>query len=206
MGTAETLGTSYLAGKVRSGRPRESPASRWCRISGLLVVSRAFNTPCWPAHIQSYPMFPSRGKPRSRTPVTPTPVSTPTSPEESFIRKKFSTLHRGDVKTLAASAIALVSSIGSPSLNQSYRPRLDEQNATHTSHLDLDAIGQGSESSSHRAVGSAWQTAYRTARMALDITKELSDPLPPLKAVVGALSVLIKNYDVSSIPVTTGFC
>jgi hypothetical protein len=44
--------------------------------------------------------------------------------------------------------------------------------------------------------GSRWRTAYETARMAVDITKESSDMFPPLKAVVGALSVLIKNYDV----------
>jgi hypothetical protein len=38
--------------------------------------------------------------------------------------------------------------------------------------------------------------------MAVDITKESSDMFLPLKAVVGAISVLIKNYDVSPIPVT----
>jgi len=37
--------------------------------------------------------------------------------------------------------------------------------------------------------------------MAVDIAKESSDMFLPLKAVVGALSVLIKNYDVSPIPV-----
>jgi hypothetical protein len=125
----------------------------------------------------------------------------PHGPTESFIRKKLSTLHRGDVKTLAASSIAVASSIGSPSLNQSYPPSSDEQKATHTSHPDHDAIGQ--ESSSHRAADSAWQTAYSTARMVIDIAKESSDMLLPLKAIVGALSVLIKNYDVSPIPVTT---
>ena len=37
--------------------------------------------------------------------------------------------------------------------------------------------------------------------MAIEITKESSDMFLPLKAVVGALSVLIRNYDVSLIPV-----
>lgn len=45
---------------------------------------------------------------------------------------------------------------------------------------------------------SGWKTAYGAARMAVEIAKESSDMLLPLKAVVGALSVLIKNYDVSS--------
>ena len=33
--------------------------------------------------------------------------------------------------------------------------------------------------------------------MAVEIANASSDMLPPLKAVVGALSVLIKNYDAS---------
>ena len=42
----------------------------------------------------------------------------------------------------------------------------------------------------------AWQTAYVAARMAVEIAKESSDMFLPLKAVVGAISVLIKNHDV----------
>jgi len=41
-----------------------------------------------------------------------------------------------------------------------------------------------------------WQTAYGAARMAVEFAKESSDMFLPLKAVVGAMSVLIKNYDV----------
>jgi hypothetical protein len=41
-----------------------------------------------------------------------------------------------------------------------------------------------------------WQTAYDAVRMAVEITKESSDLFLPLKAVVGAMSVMIKNYDV----------
>ena len=39
--------------------------------------------------------------------------------------------------------------------------------------------------------------AYGAAKIAIETTKESSDMCLPLKAVVGALSVLIKNYDVS---------
>ena len=171
----------------------------WAGTNSFLTPGRVTSVYRHHLSVCSHPMFRARGKSRSRTPTTPTPTSTPTSPQESFIRRKFSTLHRGDVRTLAVSSIAIASSIGSPSLNQSYPPR---HSATHTSRPDLDAIGQGS--GSRRGEGSAWQTAYRAARMALDITRESSDMFLPLKAVVGALSVLIKNYDVSPISVTTG--
>jgi len=42
-----------------------------------------------------------------------------------------------------------------------------------------------------------WQTAYDAIRMAVEAIKESSDMFLPLKAVVGAISVLMKNYDVS---------
>jgi len=42
-----------------------------------------------------------------------------------------------------------------------------------------------------------WQTAYDAIRMAVETIKESSDMFLPLKAVVGAISVLMKNYDVS---------
>jgi hypothetical protein len=41
-----------------------------------------------------------------------------------------------------------------------------------------------------------WRAAYAAVRMAVEVTKESSDLFPPLKAVVGAMSVLMKNYDV----------
>ena len=141
-----------------------------------------------------------RGESRSTTPTGATPTSIPTSPAESFIRKTLSTLHRGDIKTLAVSSIAVASSIGSPSLSNNHLPRSDEQGTTHASHPNHEAIDQ--EPSPHQAADSAWQTAYSTARMFVNITKESSDMLLPLKAVVGALSVLIKNYDVSITPVS----
>ena len=45
---------------------------------------------------------------------------------------------------------------------------------------------------------SVWKAAYGAARVAVEIAKDSSDMLPPLKAVMVALSVLIKNYDVGS--------
>ena len=43
---------------------------------------------------------------------------------------------------------------------------------------------------------SHWRTAYNAAKIALDTANASSDMFLPLKAVVGALSVFIKNYDV----------
>ena len=43
---------------------------------------------------------------------------------------------------------------------------------------------------------SRWRTAYVAARMAVEIAKESTDMFLSLKAVVGAVAVLIKNYDV----------
>ena len=45
---------------------------------------------------------------------------------------------------------------------------------------------------------SGWKTAYGAARIAVEAAKESSDMFLPLKAVLGALSVLIKNLDVST--------
>lgn len=123
-----------------------------------------------------------------------TSASTTTSRAKSFIRKKLTALHRGDVNALVASSIAIASSIGSPSLHTNHLSSSGGQKA-HTSHPDRQTIGQ--KPGSHPAVESAWKTAYSTARMVVDVTKESSDMFLPLKTVVGALSFLIKNYDVS---------
>jgi hypothetical protein len=120
-------------------------------------------------------------------------------PTESLIRR-VSTRRRGDVRALATSSIAVASSIGSPSLSDNHLPDPDERRATHLFRRNRGAIGQ--EPNSRGVADSVWQTAYSTARMAIDITKESSDMFLPLKAVVGAISVLIKNYDVSPVPIT----
>ena len=65
------------------------------------------------------------------------------------------------------------------------------------------AVGSSSQGPSDTGVDqsetskeSRWRTAYVAARMAVEVAKESTDMFLPLKAVVGALSVLIKNYDV----------
>ena len=57
--------------------------------------------------------------------------------------------------------------------------------------------GEASSNATVQERNTDWQTAYGAARMAVEIAKESSDSCPPLKAVVGAMSVLINNYDVS---------
>jgi len=42
-----------------------------------------------------------------------------------------------------------------------------------------------------------WRTTHATVRMALDLTKESSDMLLPLKATIGGVSALIRNFEVS---------
>ena len=54
-----------------------------------------------------------------------------------------------------------------------------------------------SSSTTVRETDPGWQTAYDAIRMAVETIKESSDMFLPLKAVVGAISVLMKNYDVS---------
>ena len=41
-----------------------------------------------------------------------------------------------------------------------------------------------------------WQAAYGAAKIAVEFAKESSDMFPPLKAVAGAIFVLIRSYDV----------
>jgi hypothetical protein len=43
---------------------------------------------------------------------------------------------------------------------------------------------------------SVWTAAYGAAKIAIEIAKDSSDMLPPLKAVMVALSVLTKHCDV----------
>ena len=76
---------------------------------------------------------------------------------------------------LAATSAAIALSIGSP-------------------FSDIhDTSGDGA---GVRGKDTGWQTAYAAVRMAVETIKESSDLCLPLKAVVGAMSVLMKNYDV----------
>ena len=42
-----------------------------------------------------------------------------------------------------------------------------------------------------------WKPAYAAVKMAVEAVKESSDLYLPLKAAVGAVSILMKNFDVS---------
>jgi hypothetical protein len=101
-------------------------------------------------------------------------ASTPTSPTELI--QNLTSLPRGDTRALAASSTAIALSICSAFCDT------------------RDASGDGA---AVRGRDPGWQTAYDAVKMAVEITKESSDMLFPLKAVVGAVSVLIKYYDVS---------
>jgi hypothetical protein len=81
-----------------------------------------------------------------------------------------------DFRALAASSTAIALSISSPIYEHDDTP---------------------SDGAAVQERDTTWQTAYAAVKMAIEITKESSDMFLPLKAVVGAMSVLIKNYDVS---------
>ena len=112
----------------------------------------------------------------SSTPTNSRP-STPTPPAE-YIKRELGTFypHVKDKRTLAASTSAIALSIASASCDPS--------------NIAPNEPGSSKES--------AWKAAYGAAKIAIETIKESSDMFPPLKAVLGALSVLIKNYDVSS--------
>lgn len=103
----------------------------------------------------------------------------PTTPIELVEKEAVRTYSKSkkDTKALAFSSCAIALSIVSPSCDLS------------------DAAFNGPGSSKE----SGWRTAYGAARMAVEITKESSDMFLPLKTVVGALAVLIRNYDVKYI-------
>jgi hypothetical protein len=108
---------------------------------------------------------------RKSKPPTDIPVSTPTLPAE-LVQNLTS---QRDYRALAALSTAIALSIGSAFNGASNTP---------------------SDGATVRERDAGWQTAYNAARIAVEIAKESSDMFPPLKAVVGALSVLITNYDV----------
>jgi len=95
--------------------------------------------------------------------------------------QNLASLPQGDSRALAASSTAIALSIGSAFFN------------TDTYDTPSDV----------RRRDTGWQTVYAAVRMAVEALKESSDMLLPLKAVVGAMSVLMKNYDVGvSCPLT----
>ena len=104
-------------------------------------------------------------------------VSTPKSPME--LVQHLRSLSQGDSRALAASSTAIALSIGSAFSN-------------------TDGYDRSSDGTTVQGRYTGWQTAYDAARMAIEITKESSDLFLPLKAVAGAISILVKNYDVSA--------
>ena len=113
-----------------------------------------------------------RRKPRSSATPTDHPQTTHTECKEAV---KTNPKARGKKSgTFAALSTSIASAIGSSSQGPS--------------DTGVDQPGTSKES--------RWRIAYVTARTAVEIAKESADMLPPLKAVAGALSVLIKNYDV----------
>jgi len=102
-----------------------------------------------------------------------TPPPTP-KPSAKLVQNLTS---RKDPKAIAATSSAIALSIGSAF------------NATGDTSSDGDTV---------QVMNEIGKTTYSAIRMAVDITKESSDMCLPLKAVVGAMSALMKNYDVST--------
>jgi len=110
---------------------------------------------------------------RKSRPSGDTPALSPTSPAELVQ----SLTSRKDPKALAATSSAIALSIGSA--------------------FGGPGGGTSGDGPTVQGMDAIRRTTYAAVRMAVDIAKESSDLCPPLKAVVGAMSVLMKNYDVS---------
>ena len=55
-----------------------------------------------------------------------------------------------------------------------------------------------SDGAADRGENAGWRTAYAAVRMTVEVAKDSSDMFPPLKTVVGAVSALMKNCEVST--------
>ena len=97
------------------------------------------------------------------------PDTTPLSPAEvqKFLSKK-------KLESAIASSVASSTAVALPNISD-----MSSGGAT----------GQG--------WGTVWKAAYGGAKIAVETIKESSDLCPALRAVTGAISVLIKNCDVS---------
>ena len=122
-------------------------------------------------------LSPAMSYPRKRLPSSATPISLPQTTSSKRRKAVETSPEPRDKKPglLAALSASLPSAIGSSSQGPS--------------DTDVDRPETSKES--------RWRTAYAAARMAVEFTKESTDMFLPLKAVAGALSVLIKNYDVN---------
>ena len=106
----------------------------------------------------------------------PTDAPAPALRPPAKLVQNLTSLPQGGPAALAASSTAITLPVGS-TLSNIRDPSTDGTTA--------------------RGRDRGWQTAYSAAKMAVEIAKESSDMFLPLKAVVGAMSVLIKSYDVS---------
>ena len=118
-----------------------------------------------------------RFRKRPSSPTSPTDGQPPSSALPTRLKKKRAIIQprAEDQDELAGTSSGMPSSVTSSSQNQLVNTPLDES-------------GPSKES--------GWKAVYGALKITVDIAKESSDLLLPLKAVVGALSVLIKNYDV----------
>ncbi|KAF9785208.1 hypothetical protein BJ322DRAFT_817690 [Thelephora terrestris] len=111
----------------------------------------------------------SSTRPMSSPPPKPTPpVVQPIKQGVKILNPKVT-----DIRLLPALANTIALAIASPSCGSS-NPALDEP-------------GSSKESS--------WKAVYEPLKLAIDVANASSDMCLPLKAVVGALSVLVRNYD-----------
>lgn len=110
----------------------------------------------------------SSSTPANKSPLMPTVEHIKQEPTALHFRNK-------DQRALVASSSAIALSIASPFCDPT------------------DTVLDEPESSKV----SGWKTAYGAAKIAVEIANESSDMFLPLKAVLGALSVLIKSCDVS---------
>jgi len=120
--------------------------------------------------------------PRTPKPKLPE-VLTPTSPAE--LAQSLTSLPQGGLRALAASSTVIALSIAS---------------------AFYDTHNTSSDGATVRGRDAGWQVAYGAAKMAVEVAKETSDMFLPLKAVAGAISVLIKSYDVGAFPVASTPC
>jgi len=116
--------------------------------------------------------------PRLRKSKRPADVSVSVFTSPAEWAQNLTPLPQGDSRALAASSTAIALSIGAAFFDTNGRDTLSDGAAV-------------------RGRDTGWQTAYAAVRMAVETIRESSDLCLPLKAVVGAISVLMKNYDVS---------
>ena len=117
-----------------------------------------------------------RKKPSS--PSTPTHSRPPTPTPVEHVRRELATFNRAkDQRALAALPVAVALSCIPPSS--------DFKDITH------DEPGPSKESNWKN-----WKRVYAAARIVVEAANESSDMCLPLQAVVGVLSVLVKNCDV----------